>query len=183
MSLLFTMLSMFSIAFLLKSKHLLISCLQSPSAVILEPKKTKSVTASTFSHSICHEVGVVMGFPGDNSDKEPASQCRRHKRWGFDPSVWKIPWRRACQPTPVFLPGESPWTEEPGGLRSIGLQRVGHNWSDVARRRAVILHTQYYTLGFTTIYCHSLEVLYTHFLLHNISPRCLWFSKFSCLIF
>ena len=36
-------------------------------------------------------------------------------------------WRRAWQPTPVFLPGESPWTEEPGGLQSMGLQRVGHN--------------------------------------------------------
>ena len=33
----------------------------------------------------------------------------------------------AQQPTPVFLPGESPWTEEPGGLQSIGLQRVRHN--------------------------------------------------------
>ena len=36
-------------------------------------------------------------------------------RWsGFDPWVGKIPWRRAWQATPVFLPGESPWTEEPG---------------------------------------------------------------------
>ena len=35
--------------------------------------------------------------------------------------------RRACQPTPVFLPGESPWTEEPAGLQSTGLQRVGHD--------------------------------------------------------
>ena len=30
------------------------------------------------------------------------------------------------QPTPVLLPGESPWTEEPGGLQSLGLERVGH---------------------------------------------------------
>ena len=36
-------------------------------------------------------------------------------RCGFDPRVRKIPWRRAWQPTPVFLPGESSWTEEPGG--------------------------------------------------------------------
>ena len=34
------------------------------------------------------------------------------------------PWRKAWQPTPVFLPGESPWTEEPGGLQSMGSQRV-----------------------------------------------------------
>ena len=35
--------------------------------------------------------------------------------------------RRAWQPTPVFLPGESPWTEEPGGIQSIVSQRVGHD--------------------------------------------------------
>ena len=56
MSLLFNMLSRFVIAFLPRSKHLWISWLQSPSAVILEPKKIKSVTVSTFFPSICHEV-------------------------------------------------------------------------------------------------------------------------------
>ena len=56
MSLLFYMLSSFVIAFLPRSKHLLISWLQSPSAVILEPKKMKSVTVSTVFPSICHEV-------------------------------------------------------------------------------------------------------------------------------
>ena len=55
-SLLFNMLSRFVIAFLPRSKHLLISWLQSPSAVILEPKKIKSVTVSAVSPSICHEV-------------------------------------------------------------------------------------------------------------------------------
>ena len=44
------------------------------------------------------------------------------------PLVGKIPWRRKWQPTPVFLPGQSPWTEEPCGLQSVGLQRVRHNW-------------------------------------------------------
>ena len=56
MSLLFNMLSRFIIGFLPRNKHLLISQLQSPSAVILEPKKIKSVTTSTFSPSVCHEV-------------------------------------------------------------------------------------------------------------------------------
>ena len=56
MSPLFNMLSRFVIAFLLRNKRLLISWLQSPSAVILEPKKIKSVTVSTFPPSICHEV-------------------------------------------------------------------------------------------------------------------------------
>ena len=56
MSLLFNMLSWLVITFLPRSKHLLISWLQSPSAVILEPRKIKSATVSTVSPSICHEV-------------------------------------------------------------------------------------------------------------------------------
>ena len=59
MSLLFNTLSRLVIAFLPRSKHLLISWLQSPSAVILEPKKVKSLTISIFSPFICHE---VMGW-------------------------------------------------------------------------------------------------------------------------
>ena len=61
MSLLFNMLSRLVIAFLPRSKHLLISWLQLPSAVILEPPKIKSLTASIVSPSICHE---VMGLDG-----------------------------------------------------------------------------------------------------------------------
>ena len=56
MSLLFNMLSRLLIAFLPRSKRLLISWLQSPCAVILEPPKIKSLTVSTVSPSICHEV-------------------------------------------------------------------------------------------------------------------------------
>ena len=45
-------------------------------------------------------------------------------------NIWieKIPWRTAWQPIPVFLPGESPWTEEPGGLQSMRSQRIRHVW-------------------------------------------------------
>ena len=50
------------------------------------------------------------------------------RRPGVDPWVGKIPWMSAWQPTPVFWPWESPRTEKPGGLQSMGLQRVGHNW-------------------------------------------------------
>ena len=49
-----------------------------------------------------------MGFPGGASGKEPAYQCRRHKRHRFNPWVGKIPWRKAWKPTPVFLHGECP---------------------------------------------------------------------------
>ena len=62
--LLFNMLSRLVIAFLPRSKRLLISCLRSPSAVILEPPKIKSVTVSIVSPSICHE---VMGLDAMSS--------------------------------------------------------------------------------------------------------------------
>ena len=63
----------------------------------------------------------MLAFPGGSDGKEFTCNVGRP---GFDPWVGKIPWRRAWQPTPVFLPGECPWTEKPGGLLSMGLQRV-----------------------------------------------------------
>ena len=60
MFLLFNMLSRLVISFLPKSKHLLVSCLQSPSAVILKPKKIKPVTVSIVPPSICHEVMLKL---------------------------------------------------------------------------------------------------------------------------
>ena len=68
MFLLFNMLSRFIIAFLPRSKHLLISSLKSPSAVLLEPKKIKSATVSISPPYIC--------FPSDASGKEPSYQWR-----------------------------------------------------------------------------------------------------------
>ena len=63
--------------------------------------------------------------------KEPTCQCRRHKRHGFDPCVGKIHWRRAWQPTPIFLSGKS-HGQEHHGIQSIMLQRVRHNWINLA---------------------------------------------------
>ena len=51
----------------------------------------------------------------------------KRRRCRFNPWVGKIPGRKTWQPTPVCLPRESPWTEEPGELQSMGLQRVGRN--------------------------------------------------------
>ena len=48
-----------------------------------------------------------LGFPGGASGDESGCPGRRHRRCGLDPWVGKIPWRRAWQPTPVFLPGAS----------------------------------------------------------------------------
>ena len=64
------------------------------------------------------------GFPSSSTGKDSACQCRRPR---FDLRVEKIPWRRAWKPTPRFLSGESPWTEEPGGLESMVSQRVRHD--------------------------------------------------------
>ena len=71
---------------------------------------------------------INVDFPGGTGGKESICQCRRP---GFDPWVGNIPWRRAWQPTLVFLLGEF------HGQRSLvcyspsmGSQRVGHDWSD-----------------------------------------------------
>ena len=55
---------------------------------------------------------AFRGFPGGTSGKESAWKCRRQKIHGFIPWVAKTPWRRAWQPTPVFLPGENPMDRE-----------------------------------------------------------------------
>ena len=79
----------------------------------------------------------LRDFPGGTSSKESACQCRRGKRSAFDPWVGKIPWRRAWQPTPVFLPGESLGQRSLAGqLQSTGLHRVGLDWSDLAQMQA-----------------------------------------------
>ena len=104
-SLLLNMLSRFVIAFLSRNKHLFNSWLQSPSTVTLELKR-KAATVSTFSLSIAmkwwdgkaSQVALVVRIPPANAG---------NMRCGFDPWVWKIPWRRAWKPTPVFLLGES----------------------------------------------------------------------------
>ena len=69
---------------------------------------------------------LLSGLPLWLSGKESSCQRRRHV---FDPWVGKIPWRRKWQSPPVFLPWKIPWMEEPGRLKSIGLQRVGRDWT------------------------------------------------------
>ena len=81
-------------------------------------------------------VSLLMDFPGGSSGKELSCQCRRHKRCRLDHWVGRIPWTRARLSTPVFLPGNSPWTDEPGGLQSIGSQ----SWAGLKRLSA---HTRF----------------------------------------
>ena len=72
----------------------------------------------------------LLGFPGGASGKELACQCRKHKRHGINPWIGKIPWMRAWQTTPVFLPGQFSWKEDPGSLQPVGSQSVGQNWGN-----------------------------------------------------
>ena len=66
----------------------------------------------------------MLGLPKGLSDKESACQCRRCKRCSFDPWIGKIPPEKEMATHFSVLAQEIPWTEEPGGLQSMGLQRV-----------------------------------------------------------
>ena len=64
---------------------------------------------------------VLKGrIPGGSDGKESAHQYRRCR---FDPRVWKIPWRRKRQPTPVFLPGKSHGQRSLGGYTVHGVAK------------------------------------------------------------
>ena len=83
---------------------------------------------SVFSLSQVNTGSWHSGFPCGERGEGPISQGRRHKRHGFNPWVRKVPWRRAWQPTPLFLPGESP------GQRSLeGYGSWGHKESDTTK--------------------------------------------------
>jgi len=71
--------------------------------------------------SVCH----TRGLPRDTNGKEPICQGRRHEKHKFNTWVWKIPWRRAWLPTPLFMPGESHGQRSLEGYSSWG----GHDWS------------------------------------------------------
>ena len=80
-------------------------------------------------HNLClNEIinDTFLCFNWRKVDLEPSCQCRRHNGHGWNPWVRKIPWRRAWQPNPVFLPGES------HGQRSLaGYSPWGHRESDI----------------------------------------------------
>ena len=97
-----------------------------------------------------------LGSPGGASGREAACQCRRHKRRGFNPWVGKIPpekemathsqyprlgnatdrgaWWTVAHQAPLGFSSILAWRilEEPGGLQSMGLQRVRYDWWDLA---------------------------------------------------
>ena len=102
-------------------------------SITCELQKTFSYKHNTNEQEIKQAKGNYIykynqhGLPWWVSGKRICLQCRRCKRCEFNPWVGKIPWRRAWQLTPVFLPGESSCTEEPGGLQFMGSQRVKHD--------------------------------------------------------
>ena len=65
-------------------------------------------------------ISVMTGFPGGTSGKAPPCQCRRQKRLRFDPWVGKIPLEKEMATYSSILAQRIPWTEEPGGLQSLG---------------------------------------------------------------
>ena len=75
----------------------------------------------------CSLPGSKCSWIKDGSDGKE-SHCNAGNL-GLTNGLERLPWRRAWQPTPALLPGESHGTEEPGGLQSIGSQRVRHNWA------------------------------------------------------
>ena len=97
----------------------------------------------------------MWNFLANTRGKEPACQCRRHKRPGFNPWVGTIPWRRAQQPT-VFLPGES------CGQRSlVGYSPWGHKESDMTE-------VTQYTRVHKAIYCFSLRMTCFHYVVKEL---------------
>ena len=86
-----------------------------------------------------HMQSINFCTTGGTSSKEPACQCRRLRRSKFDPWVRKIPWRRAWQPNPVFLPGESNWQRSlvgysPRGCKELDMTEQLNNSTSLAAR-------------------------------------------------
>ena len=80
----------------------------------------------------------TMGFPSGSDSKESA--CNMGDL-GLIPGLGRSPGGE-WQPTPVFLPGESPGTEKPGRLQSMGSQNIRHNW--VTKHTAQLLLFPFY---------------------------------------
>ena len=68
-----------------------------------------------------------LGFPGGSVVKNPPANVGDARYAGSIPGVRKIPWSRKWQPAPSILAWKISWTEDPGGLQSMDLQRVGHD--------------------------------------------------------
>ena len=81
-----------------------------------------------------------MDFPdGSDGKKRKKNLSANARDVGLISGPGKFPWRSKWQPTSIFLPRKIQWTEEPGGLQSMGLQRVGQDRSDWARTHSLMV--------------------------------------------
>ena len=111
------------------------------------------------SHQGSHITGSYLNYrisltsllpvdPGGTSGKEPDCQCRRCKRCTFDLWVGKIPWRRAWQPPPVLLPGESQGQRSLAGYIPQGHKGIWLKW--LSTHTCTLLPADTFTGGFIT---------------------------------
>ena len=121
---------------------------------------------STCYHLFQWQMLELSGFPGSTSGKEPACQCRRHKRLGFDCWVKKIPWRWAWPRTPVFLAGEIMEKRSLAG----SVHSVAKSWTQL---KQLSTHAHW---NFLEV-CFSLRVNW----LMSVFHKCVLFFSISCL--
>ena len=98
-----------------------------------------------FRESIIQCACTPRGFPSDSDGKESTHQCRRPR---FDPSVWKILWRRKWQPTPAFFSGKSYGQRNLMGHSPWGCKRAGQ---DLAPKQYQQRCTPKFTTALSTI--------------------------------
>ena len=104
-------------------------------------------------------LAAQMGFPGGSVVKNPPAKQEIRAQ----ALVQEDPWKREWQPTPIFLPGDFPRTEEPGGLQPMGSQRAGHvlateqQWQLICSFLSFFL-TNPRTFGLDRLHRHPLAV-------------------------
>ena len=146
---------------------------------------------------------MYPSFPGGSAGEEPVCNAGAAGTVSSIPGWGKIPWRRARQPTPVLLPGELSWTEEPGRLQTLGSQRVGHKWSDLAHRHTFmypaiicppihpsihtsILYIIYVSMSHPSRYLHTVYLsinlpIYTYLSIHVCIYQCIIYVSINHL--
>ena len=130
------------------------------------------------SQEYCSGLPFLSGLHCGSHGKEFCLQCRRSR---YDPWVGKIPWRKEWQPIPVFLPGNPmyrrAWRVPRGKVKSMGSQRVGHDW--VAKHFCSHSRLQkiFPTQGLNPGLLHCKQIIYR--LSHQGSPLS-WMSPCNC---
>ena len=123
----------------------------------LDKTEPLSIHSSSVASTICFWVYFMQGFPGGANGKEPACQCTRCKRCGFNPWVGKIPWRKAWQPIPAFLPGESHGQRSLVGYSPWGLKDrwLSTAWDSIFHSSVHILNSLFSFVMFNITLCRD----------------------------